>query len=116
MNLVIVESPAKGRTIEKYLGSDYKVAASFGHVRDLPEKELGVDTEHNFQPHYIIPFKARKTISFLKSQLKNADNVYLATDFDREGEAIAWHVVQALGLNETKDQKSKKHQIANSKS
>ena len=107
MNLVIVESPAKGRTIEKYLGSDYKVAASFGHVRDLPEKELGVDTEHNFQPHYIIPFKARKTISFLKSQLKNADNVYLATDFDREGEAIAWHVVQALGLNETKDQKSK---------
>ncbi len=98
MNLVIVESPAKGKTIEKYLGGDYKVAASYGHVRDLPIGELGVDVEKNFTPKYVIPTKARKNISNLKNLIKSADRVYLATDYDREGEAIAWHIVQAIGL------------------
>lgn len=102
MNLVIVESPAKGRTIEHYLGEGYKVVASFGHVRDLPKGELGVDTEHNFQPKYVIPTKAHKAVSLLKSMNKNAQQVYLATDFDREGEAIAWHVKEALKLKAPK--------------
>lgn len=98
MNLVIVESPAKGKTIEKYLGSDYRVTASFGHIRDLPQNELGVDTEHGFEPKYVIPPKAQKTISFLNKSISGAENVYLATDYDREGEAIAWHILQATKL------------------
>ena len=97
MNLVIVESPAKGQTIEKYLGSGYKVLASFGHVRDLPEKKLGIDTK-DFSPEYVIPAKSRKTIKNLKEAAKKAKTVYLATDLDREGEAISWHIAQALGL------------------
>jgi len=96
LNLLIVESPAKSKTIEQYLGKDYKVAASFGHVRDLPQKELGIDTKNNYEPTYIIPAKSKKTITELKSLLKTAKKVYLATDLDREGEAIAWHLVQAL--------------------
>jgi len=102
MNLVIVESPAKGRTIEKYLGKDYKVLASFGHVRDLPAKELGVDVEHNYIPKYVIPSKARKTINALKDAISKSDTVYMASDYDREGEAIAWHVIQATGLEKQK--------------
>lgn len=104
-NLVIVESPAKGKTIEKYLGSDYKVLASFGHVRDLPVKELGVDVKKNFEPEYVIPAKSKKTISDLKAAAAKADMIYLATDLDREGEAISWHVAEALGLGSTKSQK-----------
>lgn len=100
MNLVIVESPAKSRTIEKYLGKDYKVLASFGHVRDLPKNELGVDTEKKFTPKYVIPPKARKIISLLKNAADNADQIYMATDYDREGEAIAWHIIQACGMND----------------
>lgn len=100
MNLVIVESPAKGKTIEKYLGSSYKVLASFGHVRDLPKKELGVDVEKDFKPKYVIPPKARKAIKILKDAAKKSENIYLATDLDREGEAIAWHVREALGLKD----------------
>jgi DNA topoisomerase-1 len=96
MKLVIVESPAKGKTIEKYLGPEYKVLASFGHVRDLPKKELGVDVERNFKPKYVIIPKAKKVISFLKKEAKEADSVILATDFDREGEAIAWHLLESL--------------------
>jgi DNA topoisomerase-1 len=102
MNLVIVESPAKAKTIEKYLGKDYKVLASFGHVRDLPKNELGVDTEHNFAPKYVIPPKSRKTISSLKSGAADASTIYMATDYDREGEAIAWHIVEALKLKKIK--------------
>lgn len=102
MNLVIVESPAKGRTIEKYLGSGYRVLASFGHVRDLPQKELGVDVDHNYEPKYVIPAKAKKVISALKEAVSQAELIYLATDYDREGEAIAWHVTQAVGLGSTK--------------
>ena len=105
--LVIVESPAKGRTIERYLGSDYKVVACFGHIRDLPKHELGVDTEHNFKPVYIIPIKSRKTISNLKNEIKSVQEIYLATDYDREGEAIAWHILQACGLKKVKSEKLK---------
>lgn len=108
MNLVIVESPAKGKTIEKYLGSGYKVLASFGHVRDLPVKELGVDVKNNFEPTYIIPPKSTKTISALKAAAKEAETIYLATDLDREGEAISWHVAEALGLGSTKSPSSAK--------
>lgn len=96
MNLVIVESPAKSKTIEQYLGPNFKVSASYGHVRDLPEKELGIDTKNNFEPTYVIPAKSKKTISELKGLIAKADKLYLATDLDREGEAIAWHIVEAL--------------------
>ena len=102
MNLVVVESPAKAKTIEKYLGSEYKVVASFGHVRDLPEKELGVDTEHDFLPKYVIPNRSRKTVAVLKDAVKRSDGIFMATDYDREGEAIAWHIIEVLKLKNTK--------------
>ncbi len=107
MKLVIVESPSKARTIEKFLGSDFKVESSFGHVRDLPKSTLGVDVEHNFEPKYIVPAKAKKQVALLKKLSQKADTVILATDEDREGEAIAWHLVQALGLDEVKSKKLK---------
>jgi len=100
MNLLIVESPAKAKTIEKYLGPGYKVLASFGHVRDLPKKELGIDTGKNFEPKYVIPTKARKVISELKKAEEKMETLYLATDLDREGEAISWHLIKALKLKE----------------
>lgn len=95
-SLVVVESPAKAKTIEKYLGTGYRVLASFGHVRDLPKSKLGVDVEKNFKPEYVIPTTAKKTISTLKAEAAKSTQVYLATDFDREGEAIAWHVSESL--------------------
>ncbi|MFA7309246.1 MAG: type I DNA topoisomerase [Patescibacteria group bacterium] len=98
-NLVIVESPAKSKTIEKILGRDYKVLASFGHVRDLPKTKLGVDVDHGFEPEYLIPAKAKKTITTLKAEVEKADTVYLATDLDREGEAISWHLREALSAH-----------------
>ncbi|PIS07818.1 type I DNA topoisomerase [Candidatus Berkelbacteria bacterium CG10_big_fil_rev_8_21_14_0_10_43_13] len=101
MNLVIVESPAKAKTIEKYLGKDYKVLASFGHVRDLPQKSLGIDLKDNYKPEYEILPKAKKTIAGLKSIATKADIVYLATDLDREGEAISWHLAAALNLKKS---------------
>jgi DNA topoisomerase-1 len=102
MNLVIVESPVKGNTIKKFLGPGYRVLASYGHVRDLPEDEFGVDVENDFKPKYIIIPKARKTIQFLKKEAERAELVILSTDPDREGEAIAYHLVYALNLNGTK--------------
>jgi len=107
MHLVIVESPAKGRTIKNILGNGYKVLASFGHVRDLPQKELGVDLKNNFQPKYTVPAKARKIVQILKKEIAKADNLYLATDYDREGEAIAWHIIKAVGLDKSKTQNPK---------
>ena len=107
MNLVIVESPTKAKTISKFLGKDYQVESSFGHVRDLPKSKLGIDVEKNFEPSYIIPAKARSVVKNLRAAAEKSDNIILATDEDREGEAIAWHLVQALGLNEIKNQKSK---------
>jgi len=91
-NLVIVESPAKAGTINKILGNDYQVEASFGHVRDLPKSKMGLDLQSGFTPQYIIPQKAKKTVSNLKKQAKNKETIYLATDPDREGEAISWHL------------------------
>jgi len=105
--LIIVESPTKAKTISRFLGRDFKVESSFGHIRDLPKNELGVDVEKNFEPKYIIPLKARKNVSFLKKAAKNAQTIILATDEDREGEAIAWHIAQILNLGEIKNQKSK---------
>lgn len=97
--LVIVESPSKARTINKYLGNDYHVMASMGHVRDLPSHELGVDTERQFEPIYVVLDSKRKIVSELKRAADKATAVYLATDPDREGEAIAWHLIHALDLN-----------------
>lgn len=95
-SLVIVESPAKAKTINRYLGAGYTVKASMGHVRDLPKKELGVDLENNFKPNYeMIPSK-KDTIKSLKSAAKDVDTVYLAADPDREGEAICWHLRELL--------------------
>jgi DNA topoisomerase-1 len=101
-NLVIVESPAKAKTIESYLGKDYLVKSSYGHVRDLSEKGLSVDIENNFTPIYIIPEDKKKVISELKKLSKQAETVWLASDEDREGEAISWHLAQALELDEKK--------------
>ncbi len=105
-NLVIVESPAKARTIERYLGADYRVLASYGHVRDLPENpgkgKFGVDVEHDFAPQYVVPEDRRKQVADISKAARSADQVYLATDLDREGEAIAWHVAEAAGVPASK--------------
>lgn len=98
-NLVIVESPAKAKTIEKYLGKDYVVKSSFGHIRDLPKKGLSIDIDHNFEPTYEIPADKKKVIADLRKTAKTSDMVWLASDEDREGEAIAWHLTQALKLD-----------------
>jgi DNA topoisomerase-1 len=95
---VIVESPTKTRTLARFLGKEYELLASMGHVRDLPEDEMGVDLEGGFEPKYVVLPKQRKTIKKLKQALGEVDEVYLATDPDREGEAIAWHLAEALGL------------------
>ena len=99
MNLVVVESPTKSRTISRFLGSDFIVRSSYGHIRDLPQKSLGIDVDHDFEPKYVIPLKAKKNVLDLKKNSQKADKIILATDKDREGEAIAWHLVQVLGLN-----------------
>ncbi len=96
MKLVIVESPSKSQTIEKYLGAGYRVLASYGHVRDLPKSKLGVDLEHQYRPDYLVPTKAKKVLNQLIKEAKSAEIVLLATDPDREGEAIAWHISEAI--------------------
>ena len=101
-DLVIVESPAKAKTIEKYLGSGYKVTASMGHLRDLPKSKMGVDIEHGFEPQYIPVRDKKELINELKKEAKEAKTVYLATDPDREGEAISWHLKELLGLDDEK--------------
>ena len=102
-NLVIVESPSKSHTIEKYLGKDYKVVSSKGHIRDLSTSGkygLGVDLENNFKPNYIIVKGKSKLVSELKKDVKESTNVILATDPDREGEAISWHLKDTLGIKD----------------
>jgi DNA topoisomerase-1 len=99
-SLVIVESPTKAKTIQKFLGSDFVVKSSFGHVRDLPKRELGVDVEKGFKPKYVVPTKAKKVVAELKKECAKADNTILATDEDREGESIAWHLQEALKLKD----------------
>lgn len=101
-NLVIVESPAKAKTIEKFLGNDFKVVSSYGHISDLPDKELGVDVEKNFTPKYRVSSDKKKVVSELKKLAKTSEMVWLASDEDREGEAIAWHLSNVLELEDTK--------------
>jgi len=110
-NLVIVESPAKAKTIEKFLGKDFAVRSSFGHIRDLSKKDLSVDVDHDFAPKYEISADKKKTITELKKISKNAEVVWLATDEDREGEAISWHLVEALNLDESKTKRIVFHEI-----
>ena len=100
--LVIVESPAKVKTIKKFLGANYEVAASNGHVRDLPKSQLGIDVEHDFEPKYITIRGKGDILANLRKLVKKADKVYLATDPDREGEAISWHLSKALKLEDKK--------------
>ena len=101
-NLVIVESPAKAKTIEKFLGSDFKVVSSNGHIADLPSNELGIDLENDYNPKYIISKDKKDLVKNLKKELKKVDTVWLASDEDREGEAIAWHLSENLNLDESK--------------
>ena len=97
-NLVIVESPAKAGTIQKFLGKDFTVKPSFGHIRDLQEKKLGVDVEDGFKPEYVVPADKKKVVADLKKLAMEAQVVWLASDEDREGEAISWHLYETLGL------------------
>ncbi|NNL00737.1 MAG: type I DNA topoisomerase [Eudoraea sp.] len=101
-NLVIVESPAKAKTIEKFLGKDYKVESSFGHIADLPSKELGVDVENDFKPKYIVDQEKKPVVKKLKELAKKADTIWLASDEDREGEAISWHLAETLNLDRSR--------------
>jgi DNA topoisomerase-1 len=111
--LLIVESPAKAKTIEKYLGADFSVKSSYGHIRDLEKKgsELGVDVDNNYTPHYTIPADKHKTVKELKEAATKVDEVWLATDEDREGEAISWHLCQVLGLDEKSTKRIVFHEI-----
>ncbi len=111
MNLIIVESPTKAKTISKFLGKEYKVESSFGHIRDLPKSDLGVDLENNFEPKYVIPTKAKKRVTELKKLAKEADTIILASDEDREGEAIAWHLFESLSLKEDNYKRIAFHEI-----
>ncbi len=111
MNLIIVESPTKAKTIAKFLDKKYQVESSFGHIRDLPESKMGIDLKNNFAPDYVIPAKAKKTVTTLKSAAKKSTEIILASDEDREGEAIAWHLVEALGLDIKKTKRIVFHEI-----
>ncbi|RSK39954.1 type I DNA topoisomerase [Mangrovimonas spongiae] len=110
-NLVIVESPAKAKTIEKFLGKDFKVESSFGHIADLPSKELGVDVEGDFKPKYEVSKDKKAVVKKLKELAKKAETVWLASDEDREGEAIAWHLAESLGLDKEKTKRIVFHEI-----
>jgi len=110
-NLVIVESPAKAKTISKFLGSDYKVMASMGHVRDLPKSKLGFDPENNFEPKYMVTADKKKVISDLKKEITKDTTIYLAADEDREGEAIAWHLIPALKIEKNPIKRIVFHEI-----
>ena len=109
-NLVIVESPAKAKTIEKFLGSDYKVMSSYGHIRDLKKKELSIN-EQTLEPDYEIPEDKIKVVKELKSSARAAEKIWLASDEDREGEAISWHLCEVLGLDESKTNRIVFHEI-----
>src|ERR1700755_339302 len=98
-NLLIVESPAKAKTIEKILGKDFEVKSCYGHIRDLEKAGMGIDLEKNYKPRYIIPDDKQKVVKDLKALSKKSDEVWLASDEDREGEAISWHLCQVLGLD-----------------
>ena len=110
-NLVIVESPAKAKTIQKYLGKDYTVKSSFGHIRDLQDKKLSVDIADGFKPEYVVPASKKKVVSELKKAAEAARLVWLASDEDREGEAISWHLVETLGLDRSRTRRIVFHEI-----
>jgi len=110
-NLVIVESPAKARTLGKILGKDYALMASLGHVRDLPRSKLGVDIENDFAPSYVVPRTKNKLVKELKDAAREASTVFLATDPDREGEAISWHLAQVIDSNKKRYQRVVFHEI-----
>ena len=110
-NLVIVESPTKAKTIGRFLGAGFIVRSSYGHVRDLPKSKLGVDVDHSFAPDYVVPPKAKLVVAELKAEAKGADAVYFATDEDREGEAISWHLAELLKLNPAKVKRIAFHEI-----
>ncbi|KKU13716.1 MAG: topoisomerase I protein [Candidatus Magasanikbacteria bacterium GW2011_GWC2_45_8] len=111
MHLVIVESPTKAKTIGAYLGKSYKVVSSFGHIRDLPRSKLGVDVEHGFLPHYVVPRDKQKVVTELKALAKKTDDILFATDEDREGEAISWHLAAVLDVPEKKVKRLVFHEI-----
>ena len=113
-NLVIVESPAKAKTIEKFLGKDYTVMSSYGHIRDLSKKELGIAIDDNFKPDYEISPDKKKLVESLAKSAKEAERVWLASDEDREGEAIAWHLTQVLGLPVDQTRRIVFHEITKS--
>ncbi len=113
-NLVIVESPAKAKTIEKFLGKDYKVLSSYGHIRDLKTKVFSIDVEHNYAPQYEIPADKKKLVSELKAEAKKSEMVWLASDEDREGEAISWHLYEVLGLKPESTRRIVFHEITKS--
>ena len=110
-NLVIVESPAKAGTIQKFLGDGYTVKSSFGHVRDLPDKDESIDIAHGFEPEYEIPAAKRRVVEDLKRAAAGADIVWLASDEDREGEAISWHLCEVLGLDPARTRRIVFHEI-----
>ncbi|MDD5871085.1 MAG: toprim domain-containing protein, partial [Bacteroidales bacterium] len=110
-NLVIVESPAKAKTIGKFLGKDYEVLSSYGHIRDLKKKEFSIDIDDNYKPIYEIPSDKKELVKTLKAEAKKADMVWLASDEDREGEAIAWHLYEVLGLTPQKTRRIVFHEI-----
>jgi len=110
-NLLIVESPAKAKTIEKILGPDFEVKSCFGHIRDLEKGDMGIDIKNNFKPRYIVPDEKKKVVSDLKQLAKKSNEVWLATDEDREGEAISWHLCEVLGLDPDKTKRIVFHEI-----
>ena len=110
-NLVIVESPAKAKTIGQFLGKDFQVMSSYGHIRDLKKREFSIDVDHNFTPLYEIPKEKRELVSELKKAAQEAGTVWLASDEDREGEAIAWHLYEVLGLKPESSKRIVFHEI-----
>src|ERR1700744_3505592 len=110
-NLLIVESPAKAKTIEKILGSDFEVKSCYGHIRDLEKEDMGIDIQNGYKPKYIVSEDKQKVVKELKSLAKKADDVWLATDEDREGEAISWHLCEVLGLNPVTTKRIVFHEI-----
>lgn len=110
-NLIIVESPAKAKTIQKFLGKDFIVKSSFGHIRDLQDKSLSVDIENGFKPEYVVPADKKHLVADLKKTAENVGTVWLASDEDREGEAISWHLTETLGLDPGKTHRIVFHEI-----
>ena len=112
-NLLIVESPAKARTIENILGKDFEVKSCYGHIRDLEKDDMGIDLNNQYQPRYIVPSEKEKVVRELKQLAKKADEVWLASDEDREGESISWHLAEVLGLDPKTTKRIVFHEITN---